>query len=436
MSLMKLEIKKLGINGEGIGYYHRKPVFVRGCFPDEVVDVQIEKDNSTYYTAKINKILKVSKYRCKRKCENEACVSCPLIEMDYEAQLLHKTDIFTESIEKYSDLENTKIYAIQKNPIEDYRNQLKLPFCLGKRGLSLGTYLNESNYTVPIRNCYVQNEKLNEVSEKILDVLNQHKVRLFQKGKAEGVRFMLLRGFGKEYQLTLVVSSHCIPDKVYEDVQKIEEVVSIYESVITDRQPKTFFKKDIKHIYGRKKIKCEMDDFTFFLSPSAFFQLNACQASYMYQLASSYVEEGETVLDAYCGIGSLTLYLSRKAEKVIGIESNYQAIADARKNAEYNRIRNVEFVAGDAARKLSEYARKLHFNTIVVDPPRSGLSDDMIAAILRSRPEKIVYVSCNPTTLAKNLSELKLQYEVVEITPFDMFSETPLVESVSYLERK
>ena len=91
---------------------------------------------------------------------------------------------------------------------------------------------------------------------------------------------------------------------------------------------------------------------------------------------------------------------------------------------------------GDAARKLSEYARKLHFNTIVVDPPRSGLSDDMIAAILRSRPEKIVYVSCNPTTLAKNLSELKLQYEVVEITPFDMFSETPLVESVSYLERK
>ena len=426
----------MGINGEGIAYYQRKPVFIPGAFVHETVDVSLKQGEGNYYEGTLNRLLLRSEERIRRKCPNSLCDSCPFIEMTYEAQLEYKTEIFKETLERYCDTENVLLNPVEENPLRHCRNMIKLPLTLKKGKITLGSFQNGSNRAIAIHDCYVQDERLNSVADQVLQVLNADQCRLYQRNKEEGLRYLLLRGFEEEYQLTLVSSSQCLTDKTIEKLREIKEIVSIYESAVTDRQPKTFFKKDIRHLYGRRKIKCRMGEYTFFLSPSAFFQLNIVQAEKMYRLAASYLEKGENVLDAYCGIGSMTLFLAETAGKVTGVENNYQAIADAKKNAEYNHINNVEFIAGDAAAKLKMLNKKTKFDTIVLDPPRSGLDDSMLDALMDSGADKIVYVSCNPATLAKNLQILQNRYEVRETTPFDLFSETALIESVSYLKRK
>lgn len=433
---MKMEIKRLGINGEGIGYYKRKPVFVPGCFPYEIVDVKILEDKGSYYLGKLEKTLQKCRGHVESKCENKDCKSCPLIEIEEATQLKYKQNIFEEALRKYTDTEDLVVYPIVENPDRHYRNQMKLPFTFVDERIAVGTYLPGSNHIIPVHNCYVQKEGLNAMSEKILAVLNKHQVRVDERGTKAGLRYLLLRGFENEYQATFVTSAHILDEATVKDLSEIDSLVSIYESVITDRRVLTFFKKDIKHLYGRRKIKCAMKGYTVYLSPSAFFQLNLTQAIRMYEKAASYLKEGDTVLDAYCGIGSMSLFLSEKAKQLIGVENNPLAITDAKKNAEENKKKNMEFRMGDAAKELSGLNKKYRFDTIVVDPPRSGLSDAMIEAILKSKAKQLVYVSCNPSTLGKNLQALSTAYQIVETMPFDLFSETPLVESVTYLVHK
>ncbi len=433
---MKLEIKKLGINGEGIGYYQRKPVFVPGCFPNEIVDARIVKRNETYFIARKEKTLKTIPEHKKAKCGNEACPGCPFISIDYEKQLQYKTDLFVEALEKYADVSELIIHPIVENPERHYRNQLKLPFALHQGKIRLGICEPNSNHIVPVKNCYVHTDGLNAMAKKILTVLNRYQIAVDERGNKNGLRYLLLRGFEEEYQATFVTSAHILEGEALESLKEIDGLVSIYESVITDKRVLTFFKKDISHLYGRRKIRCSLKDFTIYLSPSAFFQLNRTQAIRMYEHAATYLDADETVLDAYCGIGSMSLFLKQKAKKVIGIENNPLAITDAKKNAEENRQKDLEFICGDAAKELLILNKSHHFDTIVVDPPRSGLSDQMIDAILKSKAKKLVYVSCNPSTLAKNLQRLSTNYQLVETTPYDLFSETPLVESVTYLQRK
>ena len=194
------------------------------------------------------------------------------------------------------------------------------------------------------------------------------------------------------------------------------------------------FGKRLIHIAGKETLDFEFENLKFSLNPKAFFQLNTHQASLLFKAVTDLVPENKKVVDAYCGIGALSLLLAKKSQKVIGIEFSSDAIESANLNAKLNHINNIEFIVGDAAQKLASLNNE--FDVLVIDPPRSGLSDEMIKAMLSHSFKEIVYISCNPSTLAKNLNELKSKYRIKQIQPFDLFTHTPLLETVVHLVRQ
>ncbi len=382
---MKLEIRKYGINGEGIAYKDHKPVFIDGAFVGETVDAEIVKDHGKYSYAKINTIIKKSPDRIRSECRNKDCKVCPFKELSYNAQLLAKEQILEESLRKYAVLEDTWIHPIVDNLNPHYRNQLKLPLGLKNNKLVLGAYLPNSNHFVEIRNCKVQDESLNAMSEKILNVLNQLKLPLAQKNKA-GLRYMVLRGFDNHFQLTLCTSEKMIGEKEVNSLSQIPSLDSISETVLVEKSPRSFFNSTTRLLYGEKTISCEMGDKKFKVSPSAFFQLNKEQALEMYLLAADYLEETDKVYEAYCGIGSMTMFLAARCQEVVAVEENKEAIKDAQRNMALNKADNCRFYSGDAADKLAYLSKKERFSAVVLDPPRSGLSDQMLDQLLYLKP--------------------------------------------------
>jgi len=218
-------------------------------------------------------------------------------------------------------------------------------------------------------------------------------------------------------------------------LKEIPGLNSLYQSVDTTKQSNSFFGKNTKLLFGQKGIQVPFSSIQLHLSPEAFFQLNTEQAENLYNYAISKIDPCETLVEAYCGIGAMSLLASSKAKQVYGIELNPQAIQDAKKNARLNQIQNCEFICEDASEGVYRIAKKQKIDTLLLDPPRSGLNDGMLEAILKSQPNRIIYISCNPATLAKNLAILKQSYQVLTIQAFDLFPQTPHVESVVLLSK-
>ncbi|MBQ1911529.1 MAG: 23S rRNA (uracil(1939)-C(5))-methyltransferase RlmD [Erysipelotrichaceae bacterium] len=434
---MKLEIVKAGINGEGIAFFKRKPVFIEGCFPDEVVDADLI-DEGRHYKGRLKAILKKSPDRIRSVCSYaDKCGACALMGLKYDGQLAIKMQLLENALYKYAEYEGKIEGIVRSDDVYGYRNKCNLPIIDYNGKLVNALYKQGSNHPCLITTCFIHEESVEEIRRKILDVLNRYKLQAYDRREKKGMRHLIVRAFDKGAQAVLVTGNDTLKENVIADLKKIKGLKSLFQGINTVRDPIRMMPEKLRPLFGKEKIEVKSLNYELELSPQAFFQLNHKQAEQIYKDAAALIKEKQKlIIEGYCGIGTISLAMHDKAEKIIGIEIIEKAIKDAKDNAKKNKVENVEFRCGDAAKEIRKIVEKEKADVIVVDPPRTGLDDELLKTLLKSKAKQIIYISCNPSTLGKDLYILKKEYEIHLVRGYDMFPNTPLVETLVELVRR
>ncbi len=434
---MKLEIVKAGINGEGIAFFKRKPVFIEGCFPDEVVDADLI-DEGRHYKGRLKAILKKSPDRIRPVCSYaDKCGACALMGLKYDGQLAIKMQLLENALYKYAEYEGKIEGIVKSDDVYGYRNKCNLPIISYNGKLVNALYKQGSNHPCLITTCFIHEESVEEIRRKILDVLNRYKLQAYDRREKKGMRQLIVRAFDKGAQAVLVTGNDTLKENVIADLKKIKGLKSLFQGINTVRDPIRMMPEKLRPLFGKEKIEVKSLNYELELSPQAFFQLNHKQAEQIYKDAAALIEEKQKlIIEGYCGIGTISLAMHDKAEKIIGIEIIEKAIKDAKDNAKKNKVENVEYRCGDAAKEIRKIVEKEKADVIVVDPPRTGLDDELLKTLLKSKAKQIIYISCNPSTLGKDLYILKKEYEIHLVRGYDMFPNTPLVETLVELVRR
>ena len=405
--MYKVEVTKLDHQGRGIAKINDKIIFIPNALPRETIDVDIVLEKKKYYEGTIKETINASDKRIKSICPYfEECGGCQFLNMNYQDSLDYKQNKVEEIMNKYLGIKIkiNNIVACDNNLY--YRN--KTTFQVKN---DIGFFKEKTNTLIPVDKCYISDIKINDIYKAIKDNID-----------LTNVKQVIIRATKNTLESMVVFkTSNYIDNKKIIDILK-NKVDSIY---INDEL-----------IYGKGKIIENLCNKNFYISPSSFFQVNTLQAEKLYNKAIAYadIKKEDTVLDLYCGTGTIGIVASDKAKKVIGIELNKEAIKDANENKKLNNINNIEFYAGDVGKILNKNNYKP--DIIIVDPPRVGLDSLALAQILNIRPKKLVYVSCDLMTLARDLKLLSNDYDILELTPVDMFPYTAHVECVSVLHRK
>ena len=434
---MKLEIVKAGINGEGIAFFKRKPVFIEGCFPDEVVDADLI-DEGRHYKGRLKAVLKKSPDRIRSVCSYaDKCGACALMGLKYDGQLAIKMQLLENALYKYAEYEGKIEGIVKSDDVYGYRNKCNLPIISYNGKLVNALYKQGSNHPCLITTCFIHEESVEEIRRKILDVLNRYKLQAYDRREKKGMRQLIVRAFDKGAQAVLVTGNDTLKENVIADLKKIKGLKSLFQGINTVRDPIRMMPEKLRPLFGKEKIEVKSLNYELELSLQAFFQLNHKQAEQIYKDAAALIEEKQKlIIEGYCGIGTISLAMHDKAEKIIGIEIIEKAIKDAKDNAKKNKVENVEFRCGDAAKEIRKIVEKEKADVIVVDPPRTGLDDELLKTLLKSKAKQIIYISCNPSTLGKDLYILKKEYEIHLVRGYDMFPNTPLVETLVELVRR
>ena len=405
--MYKVEVTKLDHQGRGIAKINDKIIFIPNALPRETIDVDIVLEKKKYYEGTIKETINASDKRIKSICPYfEECGGCQFLNMNYQDSLDYKQNKVEEIMNKYLGIKIkiNNIVACDNNLY--YRN--KTTFQVKN---DIGFFKEKTNTLIPVDKCYISDIKINDIYKAIKDNIN-----------LTNVKQVIIRATKNTLEsMVIFKTSNYIDNKKIIDILK-KKVDSIY---INDEL-----------IYGKGKIIENLCNKNFYISPSSFFQVNTLQAEKLYNKAIAYadIKKEDTVLDLYCGTGTIGIVASDKAKKVIGIELNKEAIKDANENKKLNNINNIEFYAGDVGKILNKNNYKP--DIIIVDPPRAGLDSLALAQILNIRPKKLVYVSCDLMTLARDLKLLSNDYDILELTPVDMFPYTAHVESICALKLK
>ncbi len=433
---MKLEIVKTGINGEGIGYLDRKPVFVSGVFPGETADVRIVDETDRYCKGTLRQLLKKSPARRTSPCSCSAeCGGCPLIELKYSEQLVQKRLLLTEALWKYGHVRESFVRDIRPSIAAlGYRSALKLPVQEADGQAVTGMYKPGTNHFLPVDHCPLHDTKLEQLRKTVLAVLHEEHFPAYDHG--HGLRYLIMRRISHRVSIALITGRDTLSEQLVSKLSLLPEVVSVVQSVNTAKNTPNLFGSTSIVLYGEEAPAVEFCGFQIHLSAESFFQLNLKQAEEIYKTAVSKIDPCNVLAECYCGVGVMSIMAKDKARKVFGIESVPQAIRNAKQNAEDNRVPNVTFRCDDSAAGLAKLLTERQVDTLLVDPPRSGMDNAMIDVILASSIKKIIYVSCSPSTLGKNIRALKQEYDVRTVIPFDMFPNTPHVEAVTVLTRR
>ncbi|AMA74134.1 RNA methyltransferase [Aneurinibacillus sp. XH2] len=441
-----LTIKRIGINGEGIGYYKKKAVFVPGALPGEVVEASITKVQSSYAEGKIKKIKQTSELRQTPFCPvYDECGGCQLQHMTYEGQLKAKEDMVRGAFERYTEMKELPLRPILgMDEPWNYRNKAQLQAGMRDGKVIMGLYAADSHRLVDIGDCPIQHPETNRMISAAREALEKLNIPVYNERKRTGVvRTIVARvGFETgEQQLILVTAEDKLPrtkELIAELRMRLPRLTSISQNINKRKTPLIFGDKTIT-LWGKEAIDESLGNVKFSLSPRAFFQLNPSQTVKLYNAVkeAAGLTGSELVVDAYCGVGTIALWLAPDARKVRGIEVIPEAVADAKRNAEKSGITNAEFYVGQAEKLLPQWVKRGERpDVIVVDPPRVGCDKALLDAILKAKPKRFVYVSCNPSTLAKNIADLLKEYKLEWVQPVDMFPHTAHVECCSLLVRK
>ncbi|CAN7552179.1 23S rRNA (uracil(1939)-C(5))-methyltransferase RlmD [Rossellomorea sp. LjRoot5] len=443
-----LTIKKIGINGEGVGFFKRKIVFVPGALAGEEVVVEVTKVHPKFTEARIKKIRKKSAERVKAPCPvYELCGGCQLQHLSYEGQLDAKRDILLQSLERHTKLklEDMDIRPTigMDNPWH-YRNKSQFQVGTQNGKAIAGLYSMNSNKLIDIDECIVQHPLTNKVTNEIKRIINDFNIPVFDDKKKKPILKTIVTRVGfetGEVQVVLVTSEKKIPRKelLISEIQKrLPEVVSIAQNINPQKTALVFGDETI-HLSGKESIEERLEEFTYELSARAFFQLNPLQTSKLYNEAkkASALTGEEKVVDAYCGVGTIGLWLADGAKEIRGMDVIKEGIDDAKKNAKKFGVEHAEYFVGGAETLMPKWKNEgWRPDVVVVDPPRTGCDNKLLDTLKEVKPKTFVYVSCNPSTLAKDIDYLKKQYQVEYLQPVDMFPQTAHVEVVAKLVLK
>ena len=453
-----LTIEDIGVGGEGIGKAEGMTFFVKDAVVGDVIEARITKLKKNYGYARLMKILKPSEKRKEAKCPvARQCGGCQVQEMAYEEQLKFKERKVRNNLERIGGFESTLLDAVMEpicgmeEPFH-YRNKAQYPIGIDRDGNPVaGFYAGRTHQIIPNTVCALGKEINTEVLNIVLEFMKEFHVTAYDEGTGTGLfRHVLIRSGFKtgEIMVCLIVNGTQIPhvETLTERLTKLPGMTSITMNINCENT-NVIMGKEIRLLWRQEYITDYIGEIKYQISPLSFYQVNPVQTEVLYGLACDYagLTGQETVWDLYCGIGTISLFLAQKAKQVYGVEIIPQAIEDARKNAEINGITNAEFYVGKAEEVLPDYYRKYeeshpgrraHADVIVVDPPRKGCDETLLETMVNMEPDRIVYVSCDSATLARDLKYLcENGYELKKVRPADMFPMTVHVETVVLLSK-
>ena len=434
-----------GYEGEGIAKIDNFIIFIPGAIKGEKVKIIIVKVLTSYAYGKIIEIIDKSKFRREDDCSSyKRCGGCNLRHIEYDYTLKIKQNAVQSLVNK--TLKNpviVKNVVGMKNPIH-YRNKAQFPIGINREKQPIiGVFANRTHNIIPTKNCLIQNPVSEEISKYVLDFIIKNKISVYDETTRKGLFRHIVIKIGiktNEIMCILVINGKEIPKEkelIKKLIKKFPNIKTIIKNINTKNTNVILGNENI-NIYGDGYIKDKLGEFTFKISANSFYQVNPVQAEKLYNIGvkAAEIKNNDTVFDLYCGIGTISLFMAKYAKKIYGVEIVEQAIQDAKENAKINNVENVEFIAGDTEIILDDLInnKKIIPDVIMVDPPRRGLDNKTIENILKIKPSRFVYISCNPATLIRDLSNLEEIYNVKEIQPVDMFPYTNHVETIAVLQ--
>ena len=436
-----------GFQGEKIEKIDGLTIFIPNAIKGEKIKILIVKVLSSHAFGKIIEIIKPSKYRVESDCPTyKRCGGCSLRHVEYKETLKMKQNAVQSLVNKTL---NTKIQVQETEGMEypyHYRNKAQYPVGLNKDGKPvMGVFANRTHEIIPIDTCYIQNEQTEEIAKFIFNFLVNNNISFYNEKTQKGLVRHIVTKIGiktNEIMCIIVINGDSFPkeNELVRDLKnKFPNIKSIIKNINTKNTNVILGKENI-NLFGNGYITDVLENYKFKISPMSFYQVNPVQAEKLYNLGVKYAEitKNDIVFDLYCGIGTISLCMSKYAKKVYGVEIVEEAIEAAKENAKINNIENTEFIAGDVEKVLSNLIdnKKVIPDIIMVDPPRRGLDNTSVENIKKVSPKKLVYISCNPATLMRDLAKLEDIYEIKNIKPVDMFPYTSHVEVCSLLELK
>ena len=442
-----VDIIDYGMNGEGIAKIDNFTIFVPNSMKNEKVKIVIVKVLSSHAFGKVIEIIEKSPYRVESDCTTyKRCGGCDLRHIDYEETLNIKQNMVQNLINKSLDKKVNVLPVIGMGNPFNYRNKAQYPVGTDKNGETvIGVFAQRSHEIIPMQKCMIQNEISEKIAFAIYKFIKEHNIPAYNEETLEGILRHIVIKVGirtHEVMCILVVNNKNIP---YES--------DLVDMLVREFNVKTIIKninnKNTNVILGYENIVLHGDGFiydilgnyTFKISANSFYQVNTVQAEVLYNRAIEMAElsKDDILFDLYCGIGTIGIFASEYVKQVYGIEIVEQAIEDAKENAKINNINNIEFYSGDVEKVFTKLMEKkqIYPDVIIVDPPRKGLDKNTISNIIAVEPKKLIYISCNPATMVRDIKALEEKYEIIgNIQPVDMFPYTSHVETIAVLKLK
>ena len=446
--LVTLEIEDCGIDGEGIGKADGFTVFVKDAVIGDTVTAKIIKAKKNYGYGRLMEVLKPSPFRVKPKCEfARQCGGCQLQVLSYDQQLVFKTNKVKGHLERiggFTDIPMEPIIGMDE--LFHYRNKAQFPVGRNKEGkIVTGFYAGRTHNIIENRDCALGVAENKEVLDRVISHMEKYEIEPYNEATGKGlVRHVLIRYgyFTKEVMVCLILNGNKLPkeEQLVKSLCEIPGMTSITINV-NKKRSNVILGEEIRLLWGQEYITDRIGDISYQISPLSFYQVNPMQTQKLYAKALEYADlhGEETVWDLYCGIGTISLFLAQKAKFVRGVEIVPAAIENAKENAKLNGLENTEFFVGKAEEVLPREYKKngVYADVIVVDPPRKGCDETLLETMIEMNPERIVYVSCDSATLARDLKYLcERGYELRKVCPVDQFGMTVHVETVVLLSHK
>ena len=446
--LVTLEIEDCGIDGEGIGKADGFTVFVKDAVIGDTVTAKIIKAKKNYGYGRLMEVLKPSPYRVEPKCEfARQCGGCQLQALSYDQQLVFKTNKVKGHLERiggFTDIPMEPIIGMDE--LFHYRNKAQFPVGRNKEGkIVTGFYAGRTHNIIENRDCALGVAENKEVLDRVIAHMEKYGIEPYNEATGKGlVRHVLIRygHFTKEVMVCLILNGNKLPkeEQLVKSLCEIPGMTSITINV-NKKHSNVILGEEIRLLWGQEYITDRIGDISYQISPLSFYQVNPMQTQKLYAKALEYADlhGEETVWDLYCGIGTISLFLAQKAKFVRGVEIVPAAIENAKENAKLNGLENTEFFVGKAEEVLPREYKKngVYADVIVVDPPRKGCDETLLETMIEMNPERIVYVSCDSATLARDLKYLcERGYELRKVCPVDQFGMTVHVETVVLLSQQ